>query len=167
MIDHTSGLRLGKDTFSGLDNLSYLFIQNCKITEFTEDTFESLKNLETFYFNGNTLEQFSSKAFLSLVNLKVFGLYNNTVMSDENPLIDYQLFENLSNLDTINFPEENLRALNFEGFKNLKHVQLIIKQSNDDIVDFLEKKNVDVQWTSDNDLTEDVDFSDPNIQICA
>lgn len=168
MFDRVPELNLGEDFFLGLSNLKYLFVKNCAIENFSEKVFEPLGNLEAMYFKGNSLKHFSSSAFLKLTNLKTFELRDNSTNSSEKLDINYQIFESLPLLESISFPEKYLSELNLNNFKSLKTVQLLEGKASEDIQQKLASKNISIEWLPDiPDSNQEVDLSDPNIQICA
>ncbi|XP_030747375.1 probable disease resistance protein RPP1 [Sitophilus oryzae] len=163
-----SDLIIAEESFLGLNNLHYLYIQNCSVEVINAKAFVNLKSLKYLFMTKNIIKQFSVEAILALKSLNNLVLYDNQSEESKPLEINYQEFENLPQLQTLCFQDVVLKNLDLTKFTNLKNIQLVIGQSNNEIVDYLNEKNIDIEWISDSNFVEDNEDINlkQNIQIC-
>lgn len=112
--------RLSKDDLRDFSAVEKLVIDNCEIIDFHSDVFDNLVNIKQLIIKSSSLEDFDFTKIVRLKTLKYLALHDVYT----NNKIDYNLYKELPNLETILFDTLAYKDLDFENFPSLKLVEV-------------------------------------------
>jgi len=150
--------QLSEDAFNGLESLSYLSLQSCKLDHVPQQAFAKLKNLEELNLSNNPIN-LEKSTFESTPQLKELYLSNIGVhIIHENPFVSLKklvkldlsqnnievlvnhLFLQLRNLEDLNLSENSLTTLSSRMIEPLRRLSSIDLSGNKMICD------CDLKW---------------------
>lgn len=125
---------LNRNSFNGFKYLNKLIFDKCEVCDISKDAFYDLNSITYLSIKSTEILDFDFSQILKLKSLRYLVLYDLKT----NSKIDYNLFKNLPNLESILFDPWVYKDLDLEAFPKLKKCEVGVPDVEDEEEELIE-----------------------------